>query len=232
MANNFISEDDIEQSLLQRLQHLHGFDVLDCNTAKPDELKDGSNRSDKRDVILLDRLREACIALNPPIPPEVIDQQVLPKVCDRRPAMSPIAANKELDSILRDGVGVEFEDADGVKQQEVVRFIDFDEPLPKAGKNRYLAVSQLWIKASAQAPRAAYRRPDVILYVNGLPLVFIELKTPTSNCAQPMTITWLTTSTIFPSYFTATPSAYFPMPLKPKWAVLTPVGNTSSVGCG
>jgi type I restriction enzyme, R subunit len=181
MAKNFISEDDIEQALLQRLQHLHGFDVLDCNTAKPDQLNDGSNRSDKRDVILVDRLREACVALNPAIPPEVIDQQVLPKVCDRRAAMSPIAANKELDAIIRDGVAVAFEDTDGVKQQEVVRLIDFslhkgNDPSPKAGKNRYLAVSQLWIKASAQAPRAAFRRPDVILYVNGLPLVFIELK--------------------------------------------------------
>ncbi len=75
MANNFISEFDIEQSLLQRLQHLNGFDVLDCNTAKPDDLNDGSNRSDKRDVILVDRLREACIALNPAIPPEVIDHK-------------------------------------------------------------------------------------------------------------------------------------------------------------
>lgn len=181
MVKNFISEDDIEQALLQRLQHLHGFDLLDCNTAKPEELNDGSNRSDKRDVILADRLREACIALNPSVPAEVIDQQVLPKVCDRRAAMSPIAANRELDAIIRDGIGVEFEDAAGVKQQEVARLIDFasfkgNGSSSTAGNNRYLAVSQLWIKASTQTPRAAYRRPDVILYVNGLPLVFIELK--------------------------------------------------------
>lgn len=175
-VKNIITEDDIEQALLQSLQHLHGFDVLDCNTAKPDDLNDGSNRTDKRDVILADRLREACIALNPAIPHEVIEQQVLPKVCDRRSAMSPIAANRELDGFIRDGVAVVFEDQDGVKQQEQVRLIDFDQPSPKTGPNRYLAVSQLWIKASTQAPRAAFRRPDVILYVNGLPLVFIELK--------------------------------------------------------
>jgi len=86
--------------------------------------------------------------------------------------MSAIAANRELDGLIRDGVPVAFDDADGVKQHEVARLIDFDA----AGNNDYLAVSQLWIKASAQAPYAAYRRPDVILYVNGLPLVFIELK--------------------------------------------------------
>lgn len=48
---NFISEDQIEQGLLQRLQHLHGFDVLDCHTENPDDLNDGSGRSDKREVI-------------------------------------------------------------------------------------------------------------------------------------------------------------------------------------
>lgn len=47
-AKNFISEDDIEQALLQRLQHLCGFDALNCYTAQPDELNDGSGRADKR----------------------------------------------------------------------------------------------------------------------------------------------------------------------------------------
>ncbi len=56
MAKNFLSEDDIEQALLQKLQHLHGFDVWDCNTAKPDDLNDGSQRKDKRDVVLAERL--------------------------------------------------------------------------------------------------------------------------------------------------------------------------------
>lgn len=173
---NFISEDNIEQAMLQQLQHVHGFDVLDCGTAKPDDLNDGSNRSDKRDVILADRLRDACIRLNPNIPAEVIDTQVIPNVCDRRKAMSELNANIELDTLIRQGVPVEFEDEEGIKQQERVRLIDFNTPDVRAAQNRYLAVQQLWIKASVQAPKAAYRRPDVILYVNGLPLVFVELK--------------------------------------------------------
>ena len=173
-AKNVISEDDIEQALLHLLQQVYGFDVQSCYTASADDLNDGSGRSDKRDVILADRLRDACLALNPAIPPEVIDTQVLPRVTDRRNAMSPLAANRELDSLIRDGVPVAFEDTDGVKQQEVVKLIDF---LPNNSKaNHFLAVTQLWIKSSVQAPFAAYRRPDVILYVNGLPLVFVELK--------------------------------------------------------
>ena len=173
---NFISEDDIEQALLQRLQHQFGFDVLDCNTAKPDQLQDGSKRNDKRDVVLADRLLAACICLNPSIPKEVIAQQVIPTLLDRRATMSPIAANREVDSLIRDGAPVTFDkklaNGNTEKCQELVRLIDFDS----VANNQYLAVSQLWIKAVGQAPKAAFRRPDVILYVNGLPLVFIELK--------------------------------------------------------
>jgi type I restriction enzyme R subunit len=54
---NFISEDQIEQALLQKLQHVHGYDVLECGTAEREDLADGSGRANKREAILLDRLR-------------------------------------------------------------------------------------------------------------------------------------------------------------------------------
>jgi len=163
---NFITEDQIEQALLQRLQHLHGFDVLDCHTTDADDLNDGSGRSDKRDVIFAGRLKEAALRLNPGIPETVIEE-ALGRLTDKRQAMSPIAANREVDGLIRDGIPVEFENAQGRKERERVRVIDFNDP----GGNRFLAVSQLWIRGEHY-----YRRPDVLLYVNGLPLVFIELK--------------------------------------------------------
>ncbi len=163
---NFIGEDQIEQALLQNLQHLHGYDVLDCHTADADDLNDGSGRSDKRDVILPERLREAALRLNPGIPESAIDE-ALTRLTAKRQAMSLVAANRELDGLLRDGIPVEFETADGRKEQERVRVIDFNNPRA----NRFLAVAQLWVKGERY-----YRRPDVLLYVNGLPLVFIELK--------------------------------------------------------
>ncbi len=176
MAKNLISEDDIEQAILQKLKQQFGFELLNCLTVKPDDSADGSGRADKRDVILGDRLKSACLRLNPEIPEAVIDG-VVEKVMDRRGAMSIIAANRELDSLIRGGVPVEFENAQGVKQFEDVQLLDFDNAsVGENAPNEFLAVSQLWIKAVGQAPRAAYRRPDVILYVNGLPLVFIELK--------------------------------------------------------
>ena len=163
---NFISEDQIEQALVQKLQHLHGFDVLNCYTADAEDLNDGSNRAHKRDVILADRVKEAAIRLNPVIPAAAIDS-ALEKLLDRRQAMTLIAANREIYGLLRDGIAVEFDDAQGKRQQERVYLLDFNE----ARNNRYLAVTQLWIKGER-----CYRRPDVLLYVNGIPLVFIELK--------------------------------------------------------
>ena len=176
MAKNFISEDDIEQALLLKLNQQYGFELLNCFTSNPDTLNDGSNRSDKRDVIFADRLKIACIRLNPTIPENVIDD-VVGKIMDRRGAMSAIAANRELHGLIRDGVSVTFDDSDGIKQTDTVRLIDFDNAETGDGSaNDYLAVSQLWIKSVGQTPKASYRRPDVILYVNGLPMVFVELK--------------------------------------------------------
>ena len=163
---NFISEDQIERALVQKLQHLHGFDSLDCHTDDPEDLNDGSGRSNKRDVIFVDRVREAAIRLNPTIPEKAIED-ALETLLDRRKAMTLVAANQEIYNLLRDGIPVEFDDAQGQKQTERVRLIDFNNP----GENRYLAVTQLWIKGER-----GFRRPDIILYVNGLPLVFIELK--------------------------------------------------------
>lgn len=163
---NFISEEQIELAVIQRLQHLHGFDVLCCMTKDPEDLNDTSRRASKRDVILVDRVREAAVRLNHGIPELTIDA-ALERLVDRRIALSLVEANREVYELLRDGIPVEFDNALGQKQQEHVRLIDFNEP----ANNRYLAVTQLWIKGER-----GYRRPDILLYVNGLPLVFIELK--------------------------------------------------------
>ncbi|MGC8119775.1 type I restriction endonuclease [Marinobacter sp. VGCF2001] len=117
------------------------------------------------------RVKTACLALNPGISESKIDEAI-ERVMNRRAAISPIAANRELYDLIRDGVPVQFDDECGIKQHDKVRLAHFGDPK----QNRWLAVSQLWIKSLGQAPKSAYRRPDVILYVNGLPLVFIELK--------------------------------------------------------
>lgn len=163
---NFISEEQIEEALIKRLQLLSGYESLNCYTEDPEDLNDGSNRQSKRDVILLDRLKEAMTALNRKIPEKVIDA-ALEKFTERRLSMSLIAANREIYDLLRNGIPVDYDDAKGKRRRERVRLIDFNN----TENNRYLAVSQLWIKGELR-----FRRPDVLLYVNGIPLVFIELK--------------------------------------------------------
>ncbi len=170
---NFISENDIEQAMLQRLEHVYNYDTLNCYTADPADLNDNSGRTDKRDVILHDRLKAAAIALNPGIPDSAIDD-ALKQLCDTRQVMSSIAANREVDALIRDGVRVEFKDEQGRLRKERIKVIDFNHP--DSPHNQFLAVTQLWIQSTGMVAKAAYRRPDIVLYINGLPLVFIELK--------------------------------------------------------
>ncbi|RLA52959.1 MAG: deoxyribonuclease [Gammaproteobacteria bacterium] len=168
---NFISEDDIEVAMVKRLQQVYGYDALNCFTADPADLNDGSGRTDKRDVIFHDRLKEATIALNTGIPESAIDD-ALKQLCDKRQALSQIAANHELDGLIRDGVRVKFRDEQDRVRKERIKVIDFDDPM----RNQFLAVTQLWIQSTGTTAKAGYRRPDVLLYINGLPLVFVELK--------------------------------------------------------
>lgn len=163
---NLFSEDDIERTLLARLQEQYGYEVLNCMTAQSADLQDGSGRRDKREVILGDRLQTAARRLNPGIPDAVLEQ-ALAKFAERRQAMTLVAANRELDALLRDGIAVRYQQ-EGQWQQERLRLIDFAE----ASNNDFLAVTQLWIKGVNDK----YFRPDVLLCVNGIPLVFIELK--------------------------------------------------------
>jgi type I restriction enzyme, R subunit len=106
---NFISEDQIEQALLQRLEQVHKFEILRCHCKDPEDLNDNSGRTNKRDVILVDRVRDAAGALNKHLPHSAIDE-ALERFADRRTAMSQVAANREIYDLIRDGVAVEFDD--------------------------------------------------------------------------------------------------------------------------
>ena len=163
---NFISEDDIEQGLLALLQDDYGYELLNCFTADPDDLNDGSGRGDKRVVIFSERLFRAAQRLNPTIPAAAL-REALDQVSRQRRAMSLVAANQEIDGFIREGIPVTFNKAQGKKEHQRVQLIDFNRPT----NNDFLAVSQLWVKGEVY-----YRRPDVLLYINGLPLVFMELK--------------------------------------------------------
>ena len=163
---NFISEDQIEKGILQILAARMGYRHINCYTADADDLNDRSGRSDKSEVVLLNILKEKAVRLNRKIPEKTIDE-ALTRLTRPRYAMSPVLANKEVYNLIRDGIPVEYENAKGRNEHGRVLLIDFNHP----DKNDFLAVSQLWIKGERY-----FRRPDIILYINGIPLVFIELK--------------------------------------------------------
>jgi type I restriction enzyme, R subunit len=166
---NFISEDDIEKACLQRLS-AYGYKLLDCFTQDPADLNDLSNRANKEQVILTHRLQAALERLNPGLPQEALEL-ALEQVSQRRFLDYNLRANKEVYGLIQDGVTVEFDDEAGKPQQARVKLIDFDNPSTEGSANEFLAVAQLWLKGENK-----WRRPDVILYVNGLPLVFMEFK--------------------------------------------------------
>jgi len=172
VTHNFISEDKIEKACIKFLQQHYSYQHIDCTTTDPEDLNDGSNRTDKRDVVFKERLVAKCMQLNPDVPETTILSAVK-DIMSRRVSMSTLKANKQIYSYIRDGINVTYEDANGVKRENIpLRLIDFDTP----ANNEFLLVTQLTIKTTGLEPIRQYRRPDILLYINGMPIVFFELK--------------------------------------------------------
>ena len=164
----FISEDDIEQSLIQRLVG-QGWDWIECDPSfeKQDDVA-GTGRANSAECILPEILRASIRRLNPNIFWEIVDAVV----DDLRKDFSGtdiVDTNYRLYNQIRNGINIKTH-VEGKDSFEILKLIDFDNPL----NNTFTVVNQMWIKGHYR-----YRRPDVLLFVNGLPLVFIELKNST-----------------------------------------------------
>jgi type I restriction enzyme R subunit len=149
------------------------FSALGWETASAvDEVFSGDGplgRETSAEAMLLPRLRKALERLNPVIPPEGIALAIDELMRDRS-AMSLAAANRELYQFLKDGILVSVHDREhGGQRDERVRVIDWANPLA----NDLLVASQMSVTGTLYT-----RRPDLIAFVNGLPLVVIELKKP------------------------------------------------------
>lgn len=124
-------------------------------------------RETKAEVILTSRLRPALQKLNPDAPLEAIGLAIEELSRDRS-RMSLVAANREIYHLLKNGVRVPMPDPKGDGETvEVVRVLDWDKP----SKNDFLLCSQFWVTGEMHT-----RRADLVGFVNGLPLLFIELK--------------------------------------------------------
>ena len=157
-----LNESHLEEAALEWLAELgyalgHGPDMAPGEVA--------AERETFSEVVLKGRLREAIHRLNPAIPAEA-REEALRKVL-RHETTSLIGNNRAFHHHLRDGVPVEYRRADGSIAGDRVRLVDFADP----AANDWLAVNQFTVIEGQHN-----RRPDVILYLNGLPLAAIELK--------------------------------------------------------
>lgn len=123
-------------------------------------------RESEHQVILPRRLTQALKKLNPELPDEALTQ-AFDELARDRSILTPVAANRELYRLLKDGVKVSYADSEGNPITETVKVIDWKDPQA----NDFLLASQVWISGDMYR-----RRCDLIGFVNGLPLLFVELK--------------------------------------------------------
>lgn len=166
-----ISESDIEESSLEILEEL-GYTVL----YGPDISEGGDYAERKYDeVVLRVRLTQALIRINKHIPQNVIRETINEAI---KRIIAPesqnlIANNKKFHNFLTDGVPVEYNTDNGIKN-DIVHLFDFND----MDNNEFLAINQFTVKEGREN-----RRPDIVLFINGLPLVLIELKNPADENA-------------------------------------------------
>ncbi len=164
-----MTEDQLEQETLGWLSELgyavhSGYDIA----------HDGPNpqRASYREVLLVGRLRDAIARLNPQVP-TVAREDALHRVLDLG-IPSLLSANRVFHKLLVGGVPVQYQ-KEGETVGDFVRLVDFAHP----ERNEFWAVNQFTLKGPHHT-----RRPDIILFVNGLPLVLIELKNPSDENAD------------------------------------------------
>ncbi len=156
----------VQQTTADYLEQQLGWESLYAHNREdfgPDSLL---GRSDDREVVLTRTLRAKLIELNPGLPDTAYDD-ALRQVVTTTATQTLLATNREKYVLFRDGVLVTFQNEKGERLKHRVRVFDFDEPL----NNHFLCVREFWIRGDLYR-----RRPDIVGFVNGLPLLFMEFK--------------------------------------------------------
>ncbi len=164
-----IREDTLEQTTLAWFKSL-GYQTLYGPTIAPGE--PAAERDDYRQAILEGRLREAVTRLNPAVSP-ASRKEALRRVL-RPDSPSLVENNRALHHWLVDGIEVQARRPDGIISGERVYLIDYQYPK----RNDWLVVNQYTVQDGQHT-----RRPDVVVFVNGLPLAVLELKNPVDEQA-------------------------------------------------
>jgi type I restriction enzyme, R subunit len=157
-----ITEADIEAAILMLLDEL-GFATAGSDQIAPDGT--APERTAYREVVLQRRFAAAVARLNPAVPEEARAAAIRQVLQAELPSL--VEENHRLHRLLVDGVAVEFRTPDGTIKSDRVRLVDFAEP----AANDWLATSQFTVVESSHR-----RRPDIVVFLNGLPVVVVEVK--------------------------------------------------------
>lgn len=163
-ANRYSEQELIENAAIEVFESL-GYEHQNCY----EEWGSGTSplgRATTMDVVLVPRLEAALLKLNPRLSKPAMKLAVEELTKDRS-ALNPAVANKEIYKLLKDGIKVTIRTDDGSEEDEVVKVIDFAAP----ANNDFFLASQFWVTGDMYK-----RRADLVGFVNGLPLIFIELK--------------------------------------------------------
>ncbi len=164
---NPYSEDQlIEQPAINLLKEI-GWETLNCLGEFEQTEESPLGRQTKSEVVLTSRLETALKRFNPTATDDAIAKAV-EELTHSRAVMSPIEANREIYTLLKDGVKVTLSDPNSEDETvEVLRVIDWEHP----EHNDFFAASQFWITGEMYT-----KRPDIVCFVNGIPLVLMEFK--------------------------------------------------------
>ena len=163
------TESVVEQAALAWLETA-GWQVAHGPEIAPDT--PAAERADYGEVVLARRLHDGLARLNPELPSEALEDAL--RKLTRLEGTDLIQRNRALHRLLVDGVPVEYRDAEGAIRGAQARVIDFDD----VQGNDWLAVNQFTVAENKHT-----RRPDIVLFVNGLPLAVLELKNAASEDA-------------------------------------------------
>jgi type I restriction enzyme, R subunit len=183
MITNINSEDRLVQATFGEYLHDHlGWENVYAFNTETFGPAGSLGRSDERDVVLASDLKSAIARLNPDLP-EIARQQAFDKLTHVDFSRTVVQHNQNFYGYIRDGVPVSWMDAKSEEQHAHARVIDFaDGQTAGMPNNRFLAVRELKVRGLG-VPHYN-RRADIVCYVNGLPLVVIELKAVYRNIRQ------------------------------------------------
>ncbi|GIV81895.1 MAG: DEAD/DEAH box helicase [Anaerolineae bacterium] len=167
-------ESVVEQATIAWLDYL-GYQILFGPDIAPGEPT--AERASYDDVLLLGRLRAALERINPDLPPAALDEAI--RKIQRTESQNLAVNNHAFHRLLTEGVDVTYH-AGGQLKHGKVWLVDFEAPQ----NNEWLAVNQFTVTGvNLRTQARTNRRPDIVLFVNGLPLAVIELKNPADETA-------------------------------------------------